>query len=51
MLGWALEKVRIAGFSHDVLRILWLQGMVQGNRGRLSEALCGTCRRGCGLRN
>ena len=40
VLGWALEKVRIAGFSHDVLRILWLQGMVQGNRGRLSEALC-----------
>ena len=39
VLGWALEKVRTAGSSHDVLRILWLQGMVQANQGRLSEAL------------
>ena len=48
VLGWALEKVRMAGFSHDVLRILWLQGMVQANRGRLSEALC-TLREGMRL--
>lgn len=48
VLGWAVEKVRTAGFSHDVLRILWLQGMVQANRGRLSEALC-TLREGMRL--
>ena len=48
VLGWALEKVRTAGFSHDVLRILWLQGMVQANLGRLSEALC-TLREGMRL--
>ena len=47
-LGWALEKVRTAGFSHDVLRILWVQGMVQANQGRLSEALC-TLREGMRL--
>jgi tetratricopeptide (TPR) repeat protein len=40
VLDWAMEKVRMAGFSHDVLRILWLQGIVQANQGRLSEALC-----------
>jgi tetratricopeptide (TPR) repeat protein len=48
VLGWALEKVRTAGFSHDVLRIIWLQGIVQANRGRLSEAL-GTLREGMRL--
>jgi tetratricopeptide (TPR) repeat protein len=39
VLGWALEKVRTVGSSHDVLRIVWLQGMVQANQGRLAEAL------------
>jgi tetratricopeptide (TPR) repeat protein len=47
-LGWALEKVRTAGFSHDVLRILWVQGIVQANRGRLSDAFC-TLREGMRL--
>jgi tetratricopeptide (TPR) repeat protein len=39
VLGWALEKISIAGSSHDVLRILWVQGIVLANQGRLSEAL------------
>jgi tetratricopeptide (TPR) repeat protein len=48
VLGRALEKVRSAGFSHDVLRILWMRGIVQANQGRLSEALC-TLREGMRL--
>jgi tetratricopeptide (TPR) repeat protein len=38
MLARALEKVRTVGSSRDVLRIVWQQGMVQANQGRLSEA-------------
>ena len=37
LLRWALEKVRTTGSCHDVLRIIWIRGMVQANQGQVSE--------------
>jgi len=39
VLDWAMEQLRRYGSCSDLLRNLWVRGMVLGNQGRLSSAL------------
>ncbi|HEU0140976.1 MAG TPA: AAA family ATPase [Bryobacteraceae bacterium] len=39
VLDWAMEQLRRHGSCSDLLRNLWVRGMVLGNQGRVSAAL------------
>jgi hypothetical protein len=39
VLAWSSEKARSEGINAELLRGMWIAGMVQANQGRISEAI------------